>query len=209
MSKAFHCYVCCIDFHYASCASFQCPPPPDAQRRFNAVERMLQFQRVPQEKQREIPDRKPPPEWPMQGVVEFRDVWMRYREGLPPVLKARVHTSYVWAGMTHVWSFASSECAAIRRCPLCSRHLLLPSASGQDSTCCGCRQRLDVPLQGTGARFWARVKGFWPNHQICWGAAESGCRTQSAYAHSVWLLSIAVPSCRANALIPRAWAWKS
>lgn len=60
------------------------------------MERMLQFQRVPQEKQREIPDRKPPPEWPTQGVVEFRDVWMRYREGLPPVLKARFTASYDW-----------------------------------------------------------------------------------------------------------------
>ena len=46
-----------------------------------------------------------------------------------------------------------------------------------------------------------RVKCFCPNHQICW-SAEYGCRTQSAYAHSVWLLSISVLSCRADALIP-------
>ena len=97
MSTAFHRYVCCIDFHHASCAPFPCPPPPSARRRFNAVERMLQFQRVPQEKERDIPDRKPLPEWPTQGVVEFRDVWMRYREGLPPVLKARCTTSYLWS----------------------------------------------------------------------------------------------------------------
>ena len=53
------------------------------------MERMLEYQRVPQEREREVPGRKPPPEWPTAGVVEYRAVWMRYRDGLPPVLKAR------------------------------------------------------------------------------------------------------------------------
>lgn len=48
---------------------------------------MLEYQRVPQERAREVPEHKPPPEWPSEGVVEYRDVWLRYREGLPPVLK--------------------------------------------------------------------------------------------------------------------------
>lgn len=51
------------------------------------MERMLEYQRVPQECAREVPEHKPPPEWPSEGVVEYRDVWLRYREGLPPVLK--------------------------------------------------------------------------------------------------------------------------
>lgn len=32
-------------------------------------------------------DKKPPPEWPMQGNVEFNDYSVRYREGLDLVLK--------------------------------------------------------------------------------------------------------------------------
>ena len=51
------------------------------------MERMLEYQRVPQERAREVPEHKPPPEWPSEGVVEYRDVWLRYRERLPPVLK--------------------------------------------------------------------------------------------------------------------------
>jgi len=61
---------------------------------------MLEYQRVPQEREREVPDRKPPPEWPSAGVVEYRGVWMRYRDGLPPVLKARRGRGWVrWEGV--------------------------------------------------------------------------------------------------------------
>ncbi len=50
---------------------------------------MLEYQRVPQEAAREVPGRKPPQTWPAAGVLEYRGVWMRYRDGLPPVLKVR------------------------------------------------------------------------------------------------------------------------
>ncbi|KAF8972122.1 P-loop containing nucleoside triphosphate hydrolase protein [Flammula alnicola] len=39
-----------------------------------------------QEAPHEIPDRKPPPEWPAKGAIEFKDLSMRYRPGLPNVL---------------------------------------------------------------------------------------------------------------------------
>lgn len=42
---------------------------------------------VPQEAAYEKPDVKPPVEWPSQGAVEFKDVRMSYRPGLPEVLK--------------------------------------------------------------------------------------------------------------------------
>lgn len=35
----------------------------------------------------EVEDKKPPPEWPMMGNVEFHDYSVRYREGLDLVLK--------------------------------------------------------------------------------------------------------------------------
>lgn len=35
----------------------------------------------------EIEDRKPEPDWPMEGNVEFCDYSVRYREGLDLVLK--------------------------------------------------------------------------------------------------------------------------
>jgi ABC-type multidrug transport system fused ATPase/permease subunit len=41
---------------------------------------------LPQEPPRVIEETQPPPEWPQDGRIEFRDVCMRYREGLPLVL---------------------------------------------------------------------------------------------------------------------------
>ena len=58
-----------------------------ALRRFNSVERILEYNQLPQEKARDIPDMSPPPAWPTKGVIQYQDVWMRYREGLDPVLK--------------------------------------------------------------------------------------------------------------------------
>lgn len=42
---------------------------------------------IPQEAPHEIVECKPPPQWPEHGVVEFNDVKMSYRPGLPSVLK--------------------------------------------------------------------------------------------------------------------------
>ena len=64
---------------------------------------------VPQEAPHEIPDSKPAPEWPHDGAIEFRNVQMSYRAGLPNVLKGisisveggekiGVVGRYVWSG---------------------------------------------------------------------------------------------------------------
>ena len=42
---------------------------------------------IPQEAAHEIPERQPVAEWPAQGAIEFKDIKMRYRPGLPLVLK--------------------------------------------------------------------------------------------------------------------------
>ena len=42
---------------------------------------------IAQEAAHEIPERKPAAEWPREGAVEFKDIVMRYRPGLPYVLK--------------------------------------------------------------------------------------------------------------------------
>lgn len=39
-----------------------------------------------QEAPHEIPETKPPAEWPASGNIEFRDLTLRYRTGLPNVL---------------------------------------------------------------------------------------------------------------------------
>lgn len=55
-----------------------------------SVETLVQYSRgdmTDQEAPHEIPERKPAPEWPANGSLEFKDVVMRYREGLPFVLK--------------------------------------------------------------------------------------------------------------------------
>ncbi|GAA6012116.1 hypothetical protein JCM10207_005134 [Rhodosporidiobolus poonsookiae] len=54
----------------------------------NSVERVLHYaNNLEAEAAAEIEDKKPPPEWPSQGRIEFKDVVMSYRPELPPVLK--------------------------------------------------------------------------------------------------------------------------
>lgn len=43
--------------------------------------------KIPQEAEHEIVEEKPAPEWPAHGTVEFKEVVMQYRPGLPFVLK--------------------------------------------------------------------------------------------------------------------------
>ncbi|KAJ4480031.1 ABC transporter [Lentinula aciculospora] len=54
----------------------------------NSVERVVYYaEEIEQEAAHELPDTKPPSPWPSQGHVEFRDVVLKYRPELPPVLK--------------------------------------------------------------------------------------------------------------------------
>jgi len=55
----------------------------------NSVERVVQYSSdaVEQEAPHEKKDTKPPEQWPEGGGIEFKDVVMSYRVGLPPVLK--------------------------------------------------------------------------------------------------------------------------
>ncbi|EIN03766.1 ABC protein [Punctularia strigosozonata HHB-11173 SS5] len=56
----------------------------------NSVERVVGYSRsdlIEQEAPHEKPDVKPPPEWPTEGSIEFKDIRMSYRKGLPDVLK--------------------------------------------------------------------------------------------------------------------------
>lgn len=39
-----------------------------------------------QEAPHEIPEMKPPLEWPAKGAIDFKDLTLRYRPGLPNVL---------------------------------------------------------------------------------------------------------------------------
>ncbi|KZV75428.1 ABC protein [Peniophora sp. CONT] len=65
----------------------------------NSVERISHYSSgnaVSAEAAHEIPDAKPPPQWPDQGAIEFKDVRLAYRPGLPDVLKGlsiNVHAS--------------------------------------------------------------------------------------------------------------------
>ncbi|KAJ7040911.1 ABC protein [Mycena alexandri] len=56
----------------------------------NSVERVVHYARgdlVPREAQHEsTPENKPAPEWPARGEIEFKNVTMAYRPGLPNVL---------------------------------------------------------------------------------------------------------------------------
>lgn len=54
----------------------------------NSVERVVYYAKhVEQEAPHLIEDRKPPTSWPSIGRIELKDVQLRYRPELPPVLK--------------------------------------------------------------------------------------------------------------------------
>ncbi|KAL4457987.1 hypothetical protein ABPG75_012852 [Micractinium tetrahymenae] len=55
--------------------------------RFNSVERLVHYWGLPQEAPAKQPDKEPEPEWPQHGMIEYKDVWMRYRPELDPVLR--------------------------------------------------------------------------------------------------------------------------
>lgn len=55
-----------------------------------SVETLVQYSRgdmTDQEAPHDIPERRPAPDWPANGAIDFQDVKMRYRPGLPFVLK--------------------------------------------------------------------------------------------------------------------------
>lgn len=54
---------------------------------FSSVVHYSRLGGVPQEAAYEKKDVKPPQEWPKHGAVDFKDVVMSYRPGLPNVLK--------------------------------------------------------------------------------------------------------------------------
>ena len=54
----------------------------------NSVERILHYAtEIEQEAPNQRPENKPPPDWPQNGEVEINNISLRYRPGLPIVLK--------------------------------------------------------------------------------------------------------------------------
>lgn len=59
----------------------------ESQQHMNSVERVKEYLEVEQEAQRIVPERRPPPGWPLRGAVEFVNYSTRYRPDLDRVLK--------------------------------------------------------------------------------------------------------------------------
>jgi len=58
------------------------------EQRFVSVERVVEFLDLPRERAAIVPaDAHLPAAWPARGSIEYRDVTMRYREGLEPALR--------------------------------------------------------------------------------------------------------------------------
>lgn len=54
----------------------------------NSTERLLHYaNELDQEAPSDVPEHKPPTNWPQRGTVTFDKVVMSYRPGLPAVLK--------------------------------------------------------------------------------------------------------------------------
>ncbi|CAI7808010.1 unnamed protein product [Closterium sp. NIES-53] len=59
----------------------------ELESQMNAVERILEYTTLPTEAPDVIESRRPPADWPQQGVIEAEGVVVRYRPELSPVLK--------------------------------------------------------------------------------------------------------------------------
>uniref|UniRef100_A0A3B3U9L9 ATP binding cassette subfamily C member 3 n=1 Tax=Poecilia latipinna TaxID=48699 RepID=A0A3B3U9L9_9TELE len=59
----------------------------DLENNIVAVERVKEYSETKTEAPWEVEEKKPPPEWPTQGNVEFNEYSVRYREGLDLVLR--------------------------------------------------------------------------------------------------------------------------
>eukprot|EP00897_Mesotaenium_endlicherianum_P001676 jgi/Mesen1/1536/ME000133S00550 len=60
----------------------------DTENQMNGVERMLEYRdRIQQEAPEVVEEQQPPKDWPDRGAIVFDRVSMRYREGLPLVLR--------------------------------------------------------------------------------------------------------------------------
>eukprot|EP00262_Sarcandra_glabra_P022233 TRINITY_DN97_c0_g1_i1.p1 TRINITY_DN97_c0_g1~~TRINITY_DN97_c0_g1_i1.p1 ORF type:complete len:1510 (+),score=157.17 TRINITY_DN97_c0_g1_i1:234-4763(+) len=57
------------------------------ENRMVSVERIKQFTNIPSEAPWEIPETAPPPNWPIQGNIDLKDLKVRYRPNTPLVLK--------------------------------------------------------------------------------------------------------------------------
>jgi len=53
----------------------------ETEMRMNSVERIKEYETLPQEAEARILDKTPPPEWPSKGVITFKSYSMAYREG--------------------------------------------------------------------------------------------------------------------------------
>ncbi|KAJ7553297.1 hypothetical protein O6H91_06G091300 [Diphasiastrum complanatum] len=67
-----------------------------AENSFNAVERVGNYIDLVPEAPLVVDDHRPPPGWPSAGLIEYKNVVMRYRQDLPPVLfglSVSIHSS--------------------------------------------------------------------------------------------------------------------
>jgi ABC-type multidrug transport system fused ATPase/permease subunit len=57
-----------------------------ARVQMNSVERIKEYESLPQEKPATLEEKRPPADWPREGGVEFKNLHMRYRPDTPLVL---------------------------------------------------------------------------------------------------------------------------
>jgi ABC-type multidrug transport system fused ATPase/permease subunit len=58
----------------------------ETETRMNSVERIKEYESLPQEKPATLEEKRPPADWPREGGVEFKNLHMRYRPDTPLVL---------------------------------------------------------------------------------------------------------------------------
>ena len=85
------------------------------EQNFNAVERILYYTDLPSEGDYTKPD-DPAPSWPEKGEIQFKDVDLAYREGLPLVLKGVSFSVRPGEKVrNHCWSYERAALTRVTR----------------------------------------------------------------------------------------------
>ena len=72
-----------------SCVQYKCTERVlQVENLMTAVERVMEYTKLPQEDEASKPGNVPSKSWPQQGVIQFSDVYLRYDKDEKDVLKA-------------------------------------------------------------------------------------------------------------------------
>ena len=144
---------CSLMPHCAGLMNWMVRQSTELEVNMNAVERVVEYTKLTPEKPPIVPDQRPPSGWPSEGVITAKNLVVRYREDLDPVLKGinfstRPHEKIGIVGRTGafwlislVYSISGMHVNKQNQTTSCS-HSKSGHQGKPNQCCCGTRQSI-------------------------------------------------------------------